>query len=302
VAPAPPPRSDRPEAAPRLSFSALQSYARCPYRFYLERTLRLPREKPPPPPPVAGEPGEAEPGLDKMLRGSLVHRLLEELDLKRPEPPAPEAVAALGDDNGAELTPAEIEDIQGQVAAFAGSPLRARLATATRVRREAPFTFALDAAGSGPLVIGFVDVLATEPDGTALIVDYKTHELEDEDPEAIVARDYDTQRVVYALAALRDRAPRVEVAHLFLERPAEPVTHTYTAADAPALAEHVTGLARGMLDGHHPVAANPHRELCGDCPGRRALCSWPEEATLREPAEAGDQSRAGSFSGSGGPS
>ena len=29
-----------------------------------------------------------------------------------------------------------------------------------------------------------------------------------------------------------------------------------------------------------PTAA-PHRELCADCPGRAALCSWDEERTLR---------------------
>ena len=33
--------------APRLSYSALALYARCPYRFYLERELHLPRERPP---------------------------------------------------------------------------------------------------------------------------------------------------------------------------------------------------------------------------------------------------------------
>jgi hypothetical protein len=27
----------------------------------------------------------------------------------------------------------------------------------------------------------------------------------------------------------------------------------------------------------------PHRDLCGDCPGRAAMCSWGEEMTLREP-------------------
>jgi ATP-dependent helicase/nuclease subunit A len=37
-----------------------------------------------------------------------------------------------------------------------------------------------------------------------------------------------------------------------------------------------------MIAGEYPVAAVPHRELCGDCPGRAALCSWGEEMTLRE--------------------
>ena len=54
----------------------------------------------------------------------------------------------------------------------------------------------------------------------------------------------------------------------------------FTAADAPALAERVVSLARGVLDGRYPVTERPHRDLCGDCPGRRALCSYSEERTL----------------------
>ena len=46
VAPVPP---ARPRPAPqRLSYSSLGAYARCGYRFYLERVLRLPRVAPPP--------------------------------------------------------------------------------------------------------------------------------------------------------------------------------------------------------------------------------------------------------------
>jgi hypothetical protein len=37
-----------------------------------------------------------------------------------------------------------------------------------------------------------------------------------------------------------------------------------------------------MLAGEYPVSPNPHRDLCLTCPGRRALCSHPEELTLRE--------------------
>ena len=148
------------------------------------------------------------------------------------------------------------------------------------MRREAGFSFPLDPAG-GALVTGFVDVLARAPDGSALVVDYKSDRLEAE-PAEVVERDYATQRIVYALAALRDGAPSVEVAYAFLERPDAPVSETYTARDVPALAERLTRLAEGVLEGRHPVAAEPHRALCGDCPGRATLCSWGEEMTLRE--------------------
>ena len=72
-----------------------------------------------------------------------------------------------------------------------------------------------------------------------------------------------------------------------LQRNSTRAASSFTAADAPALSERLAGLARGVIEGHYRVAEVPHRELCGDCPGRAALCSWPESMTLREPAGAG---------------
>ena len=242
----------RPRPAPqRLSYSALGAYARCGYRFYLERVLRLPRVTPP---PRAAEAGEPAPALDPRVRGSLVHRLLEDLDFARPAVPEPDAVRELAGTWGIELGEPEVEDIRALVAAFAGSPLCARLAGARRLRREAPFAFALERAGGGPLVNGFLDAVAYEDDGGALIVDYKSDRLEGAEPHDVVERDYATQRVVYALAALRDGAPRVEVAYCFLERPAEPVTrslHRRRRAGAGRAARRPgRRRARGALRGH----------------------------------------------------
>ena len=107
--------------------------------------------------------------------------------------------------------------------------------------------------------------------------------------------------MVYALAALQDGAPSVEVAYCLLDRPAEPVTATFTQADALALADTLIRLASGVLAEEWPVAPVPHRDLCGDCPGRAKLCSWPERMTLRDTEEAYAES-AGSFAGSTGPS
>jgi ATP-dependent exoDNAse (exonuclease V) beta subunit len=274
----PAPRTPRP-APQRLSYTSLEDYARCGYRFYLQRVLGLPREAPPPAPADADE-TPAAPRLDPRVRGTLVHLLLEGLDFARPVVPPPEEVAALAATQGAELTPAEAADIRALVGAFAASPLCGRLAPAARVRREAGFAFGLDAGGAGPLVNGFIDVLAIEHDGAALVVDYKSDRLDGADPQELVERDYATQRLVYALAALRDGAERVEVAHCFLEAPDRPVSATFERAEMPALAERLVGLARGVLDERYAVTATPHRELCADCPGRRALCSHPESRTL----------------------
>jgi RecB family exonuclease len=124
-------------------------------------------------------------------------------------------------------------------------------------------------------------VVATDADGSVLVVDYKTNPLEGTDPETLTGAEYAAQRLVYGLAALRDGAPRVEVAHCYLERPGEPATAIYTAADAPGLTERLIGLARGLLAGEFAPTETPHYELCGSCPGRRALCSHPEQVTLR---------------------
>jgi ATP-dependent helicase/nuclease subunit A len=54
------------------------------------------------------------------------------------------------------------------------------------------------------------------------------------------------------------------------------------------LAEQVVSLAQGVLDERYPVTPAPHRDLCGDCPGRRALCSHPESRTLAPAASAAE--------------
>jgi ATP-dependent helicase/nuclease subunit A len=307
-----PAAAPRPRPAPqRLSYTSLSDYARCPYRHYLRRDLGLPAVAPPPAAAEAPADARQASGLDPLVRGTIVHRALEDLDFARPAAPPAATVRRLAADAGVDPADADVADVQALVRAFAGSPLCARLAAATRVSREAPFAFALEPDGAGPLVNGFVDVLATEPGGGVLVVDYKTDRLEGDAPAVLVDRDYATQRLVYALAALRGGAPWVDVAHCLLERPAEPVVRRYTAADAPELAERVAALAGGLLRNERPVAARPHRELCGDCPGRRRLCSWPESMTLRDPAEAAvapagaglvPQSAAGSLTGSAGPS
>jgi ATP-dependent exoDNAse (exonuclease V) beta subunit len=262
----------------RLSYSQLSDYAKCGYRFYLKRTLNLPDIAPPPP---LEDELETLSGIDPRVRGSIVHAALEDLDFDDPRAPGEEAVRALAD---TDLTDEEVAEIQAFVEAFARSPLCHRLTRAKRITREAGFHFTLDPDGSGPLVRGFVDVLAQEADGAHLVVDYKTdHVPEDTTPAAYVERHYETQRLVYALAALRAGAPRVEVAYCLLERPDEPLTTTFSAADAPEIAARIRELARGILTHEYPVTPTPHRELCGTCPGRTKLCSYSQAEMLRPP-------------------
>ncbi|MGI8595512.1 MAG: UvrD-helicase domain-containing protein, partial [Solirubrobacteraceae bacterium] len=161
---------------PTLSYSSLGDYARCPYRYYLRRVLGLPEGE-------RVRPGvETGPALGALERGSIVHALLERIDLGRPRVPPPEVIAEVAAASGApEIGPPELEDLAGLVGAFLDSPLAARLAAAANsVRREAGFAFLLDLGGEGTLVTGVVDAIAHE--GTdALVVDYKSDRLEPAD-------------------------------------------------------------------------------------------------------------------------
>jgi ATP-dependent exoDNAse (exonuclease V) beta subunit len=278
----PPAPAPAPPAA--LSYSSLTRYAQCPYRFHLERGLGLPEQEPPEhlrdPADGADNADAAVPALDLRVRGTLVHELLEDLDLG-PGGALPDtnAVRAVAGAHEAELSAADVADLQALVASFAGSALRERLGAARAVHREHAFAFAL---GGGPMLTGFVDVIAYEADGAALIVDYKSDRVGDADLDELVEAGYGVQRRIYALAALRAGAPAVEVAHLFLERPAEPAVVRYGQAEAETLDAELRAAAAPLVAGAYPVAEVPHRGLCATCPGRAGLCSYPPELTDRE--------------------
>ncbi|HEV7846002.1 MAG TPA: 3'-5' exonuclease, partial [Thermoleophilaceae bacterium] len=281
------PPAPRALAVSRLSYSGLEAYRRCGYRFFLERTLRLAPAALPP--DAAPEPEPPLPGLSPRLRGTVVHELLERLDFARPATPSDAEVAAAIELHGVEALPEQVADVRRMVERVAGSELRARIAGAARVRAELPFAFTLAPPGAGGrslLINGVVDVLADEGART-LVVDWKSDPLGDADPEALVREHYSTQRIIYALAALRAGAEVVEVAHCFLERPDEPAVALYESADAERLERELLGLAQGVVEGRFEPSAEPHFSLCADCPGRAALCVHEPELTMRAVRQAG---------------
>ena len=236
---------------------------------------------------IAPPPGlEPAPTYDAAQRGQAVHALLERLDFARPNvtADAPHRAGDGGGDPGDEERRA-VAELAG---AFARSPLCARLAAAPTVNREASFALTL----GDLLVSGYIDVLAGEAGGPMLVVDYKTDRVDPgTDLAARVAADYEVQRQIYGLAALRAGASSVEVAYCFLRRPEDVVAVRYSADDAGRLEAGLADLAAPLVAGHFDVSPRPHRGLCATCPGRTRLCSWDEVLTLREAAspEAGEQ-------------
>jgi ATP-dependent exoDNAse (exonuclease V) beta subunit len=249
-----------------LSYSSIDRYAQCGYRFYAERVLRLPQAD-----QRAGNPGALE-------FGNAVHELLRWSAVSGWAMPDPDHLLATLRRNG--LDGEENAERAGAlIEGWLDSELRGSLPET--VHPEVPFLLDVN----GRLVRGFIDLLAELPGEGLLVVDYKTNRLGGSAPEMLGA-SYETQRGIYALAASSQGGMPVRTAYVFLERPDTPVIFDFAEqelADARAALE--ASIAR-IEAGEYPVTDNPRWDLCGSCPARRHLCSYtPEQIADAPPAE-----------------
>jgi ATP-dependent helicase/nuclease subunit A len=265
-APAPPIHDVR-----RLSYSALALFERCSYRYFAERVLGLP---PVPPRPIGHDTGTTPPaGLAGTEIGDAVHRLLESIPLDAPIAQARAALDATVRTWYPTASDEELERIAGLVDAYCASPLARRLAELEGAGPERPFAFEQD----GVLLHGRLDVLWRDGD-SALVVDYKSNILGGADPHEVVSAEYSLQRLVYALACLRDGAQEVEIAYQFLERPDEVVSATFTAADTPTLEAELTAAIARIRSGE--FRPTPSELACSDCPALDLVCAGPRLDTF----------------------
>jgi ATP-dependent helicase/nuclease subunit A len=254
----------------RLSYSALALFERCSYRYFAERVLGLrpvPRgeslDEPPEPRALAGN-----------EIGDAVHRLLEAVPLSDPRPPARADLEAAVMEWYPRASAPELDRIAELVEAYTSSGLARRLAGLVGARAERPFAFEHD----GVLLHGRLDVLWRDGD-RALVLDYKSNVLDGAEPADVVETDYRIQRLVYALACLRDGASEVEVAYQFLERPGDVVAATFSGDDVPALeAELSEAIARIRAGDFRPT---PGEHVCADCPALDLVCAGPRLAMSR---------------------
>jgi ATP-dependent helicase/nuclease subunit A len=258
-----------------MSYTSLAELERCGYRFYAERVLHLPENR------AAARTGSDDGGGRARRRGTIVHGLLESIDFAYPRQPSSEDVAERGRRVGAMLSAEECEEIATLIAgALASEPARL-LGEARQAHREYPFAFSL--GGAEPLVTGVLDLLVERPDGSVLIVDYKSDRLAGgEDLELLVQRDYGFQRLLYALAAIEDGASHVQIVHWFLERPKEWVAASFDSCERGALRELLLERIALMRARGFAVTQTPHRGICLTCPARGGLCSWGETRTMSE--------------------
>ncbi|MBU6336756.1 MAG: UvrD-helicase domain-containing protein [Acidobacteria bacterium] len=271
------------EVPATVSYSELSRFSECGYRWYLEKVVGL---------PPRAEDGPGNGSGAARARGTLAHRLLEEFTFEEPEAiPSGDQIAALAlTVEGASPGPKEIAEQQELLERFAASGLWKEIAACPAVEKESSFAVAL-APGDAtlPVLTGAIDLIAERPDGSSLVVDYKTDRLDprgDEDLGERVEARYGLQRDAYALVALRRGASEVEVVYCFLERPGERVASVFTAAHEEQLVARLAAAARELTDGVFPVSRDPRAALCLGCPGRPlanspGLCSYSFEETSR---------------------
>jgi ATP-dependent helicase/nuclease subunit A len=268
------------ESLSALSYTSLSELERCGYRYYSERVLGLAEDR-----GAARTSGPAD-GLEARARGTLIHRIMETYDFGGGEPPSCEDVAAVARELAMRVSEREREEIAALILRASAASPAARVASAATIRREYPFAFSLGA--QEPLITGVIDLLTADADGRHLVLDYKSDRVGPEiELEQLVEREYGIQRLLYALAVLRDGAPEVEIVHWFLERPEEAVSVRYGAAERPELERLLAARIAGARERGFAVTPHPHRSLCLTCPARTGLCSWPESDTLREDPDGG---------------
>jgi ATP-dependent exoDNAse (exonuclease V) beta subunit len=213
---------------------------------------------------------------ERSARGAAVHALLEWSLVNDWSEPTAELARRHALAAGLDLGAAEAEELLGPVRDWLGSPLRAEIAAATRVRAEVPI---LLSAGS-TVLRGSIDLLVERDGLPPLVVDYKTDRLRGDDP-ATRAAHYEVQRSIYALAAKESLgATEVEVAYVFLERADSPVRTVLTEADMTAGRTRIEASVASISAGNFEPAPQTERtwDLCRGCPALGRLCSGPGEA------------------------
>jgi RecB family exonuclease len=243
-----------------LSYSALDLYGRCSYRYYAERMLGLP-------PFETDEAGLG--GARGLAIGNAVHSLLEWSARRSWREPGPNELAAALAVAGAAGEPGATATVSEMVNAWLGSDSLAELrAGGFSLRPEVPFAVEL----GGTIVRGKIDLLA-EREGEITVVDYKTNALAGTTPREVAMR-YRVQRDVYAVAAATHRpaATRLTTVYSFLRAVSEPVTDAHDTRSLADARTRLEGLIAAIRAGRFHPAERPDRPLCAGCPASANLC------------------------------
>lgn len=260
------PPLERPERAffpdVPLSFSGLVEFRECPARFFARRVLRMDIQSDGT--PWAGPDSTSLTEHDGGTKfGTAVHALFEKVALDGWAVPTDQkvelALDAVGLDPFAED---RVTEASGMIEAFLSSEL-GKLATDKDVVTipEVPIIL-----GVGGLTIrGFIDLLV-ETEGATWVIDYKTNGLVDVSPDQLMAKTYQLQRDLYALAIARARGlEAVESAFVFLRDPNSPVLKTYGPADLESVEERLRSEVVEPITKARYFGGGSGPQPCGTC-------------------------------------
>ncbi len=243
---------------------------------------------PPPAPALAEGPAAPDapvgaPSVAANTLGSAVHAVLERITPAAAPEVFDAAIAAATEGAEWDAAPASRGEVRTLAARAAAHPAFAALwAGGAAPSREVAFT--VPVGPGGRMIGGAIDAWAMTPDGSAVVVDYKTDRLgPGQDLAALTAERYALQQRVYALAGLRAGASRVRVVHLYLRAEGDgAVEAAWSADDLPALDAELAAAVAAVDGETQPQATpRPNRWTCKGCQVRGTLCGWPEEQTRR---------------------
>lgn len=208
------------------------------------------------------------PGIDRLARGQLAHRILECVELSRALTDPAAAVREVVLAEGLDPEGPEVAAISADTVAFLEGPLGQQLARTPpdRVYRELPFGLELESPGGSRLALrGQIDLLFIGDDGAVHLVDYKHASGRGQPADA-----YGFQLRTYALAAARilpgELPLRVGIAWL-RDRGGAPAQQTIERAELDAHASRLAtlgdALSRARAEGTWRKLTSP--EACGDC-------------------------------------
>jgi RecB family exonuclease len=133
------------------------------------------------------------------------------------------------------------------------------------VQTEVPFATLI----GGQLITGVIDVLATLPDGSALIVDWKTGAHFDEHED-----DYDLQRQIYSLAMLEmeDGPESVEALWVHLEGEGHEHSRAASRSRVATLMDELSSEVEATLLGPITNSTSTADARCLGCTGLTRIC------------------------------
>jgi ATP-dependent helicase/nuclease subunit A len=252
-----------------VAVTALGDFAACPMLYRWKHELRVPQRylfvRPAGTQPQQSHESAPLAQLDAATAGTLFHRCMELLDVRRPDPAGlVRRVLSEMDMDAGELAEPLTAELTGFIDGMRRGELWRQLLQSRRDHRE--LDFLLDV---GPAVLrGQIDMAFQDADGVWHIVDYKSDRIAAAHA-AQHAQAYSLQMQMYSLAARRYTGEAVADATLYFLRPATAVRLDVTDELIRSSQEMAAALTRSLVAARRSGDyARRGAQLCPTCPYR----------------------------------